>query len=304
MAELSKYSVELDPGCGLMGGIFQKWSYWPANKNVLKKVSLTDKHSNKPPVSHRRSNSQPKNNSRRPSDAARSSTSSSSSGSGSKNQEKRKQKTDPTSNSMELSTVVVNNYQKPSTNDGKNLVRVTSSNMMLIGQLGNLKQQGNGNNSPNATIKTVDYLCRTMQEVNSKTKPSYGRSRLGGNGLMGNIVRQSSGEINKNINLMSKDPEVLKNMGNEAYKEGRFEDALALYDGAIAINSKKATYRCNRSAALIGLGRIMDALVECKEAIRIDPSYFRAHHRLATLYLRYLWNEIKTMFFHISFAFC
>ncbi|KAL5779667.1 hypothetical protein ACOSQ2_010404 [Xanthoceras sorbifolium] len=247
-------------------------------------------------VPPRHSTSQVKDHSRRPSGAARSSTSSSTSSGhtkGSKIQDstdKRKPKTDPTCTSMELSTVVVSNYQQ-ATNDGKGLVRATSSNIMLLGQLGNLKQTGNGstlgNNSPNATIKTVDYLYRNLQEVNSKPKQSYGRSRLGGNGVMGNIVRQSSGEIPQCKGLMNKlDPEVLKNMGNEAYKKGRFEDALALYDGAIAINSNKATYRSNRSAALIGLGRLMEALIECKEAIRIDPSYHRAHHRLATLYLR------------------
>ncbi|KAK2659720.1 hypothetical protein Ddye_006253 [Dipteronia dyeriana] len=340
--------MELDPGCGLMSGIFQRWSYWPGktpvrslpvangNDNMLKVAAVADnskkppahsskkrrsvsvdsgllesanvaKPSPKPEQKHskspgsappRRSTSHLKGHCRRPSNAARSSTSSSSSSGqtkGSKIQgsiDKRMLKTDPTCTAMELSTVVVSNCQQ-ATNDGKGLVRATSSNVMLLGQLGNLKQLGNGsslgNNSPNATTKTVDYLYKNLQEVNSnsKAKQSYGRGRLGGNGVMGNIMRQTSGELPQFKGLMNKlDPEMLKNMGNEAYKKGRFEDALALYDGAIAINSNKATYRSNRSAALIGLGRIMEALVECKEAIQIDPSYHRAHHRLATLYLR------------------
>jgi DnaJ family protein C protein 7 len=76
-------------------------------------------------------------------------------------------------------------------------------------------------------------------------------------------------------------------MGNEAYKQGRFSEALALYERAIAIDSNKATYHCNKSAALIGLGRFKDAIVECEEAIRIEPCYARAHSRLATIYFRY-----------------
>lgn len=76
-------------------------------------------------------------------------------------------------------------------------------------------------------------------------------------------------------------------MGNEKYKQGRCEEALAFYDRAIALDSSKATYRSNKSAALIGLGRLTEAVAECKEAIRLDPSYQRAHHRLATLYVRY-----------------
>jgi DnaJ family protein C protein 7 len=34
------------------------------------------------------------------------------------------------------------------------------------------------------------------------------------------------------------------------------------------------------------LGRFKDAIVECEEAIRIEPSYARAHSRLATIYFR------------------
>lgn len=84
------------------------------------------------------------------------------------------------------------------------------------------------------------------------------------------------------------DPEVVKSMGNEKYKQGRFEEALALYDRAISLDSSKASYHSNKSAALIGLGRLIEAAVECSEAVRIEPSYLRAHFRLATLYLRYL----------------
>lgn len=245
------------------------------------------------------STSQQKSHSRRPSDTPRSSTSSSFSSGKPKAKQvedskyKRKPSEDPPRTSTELSTVVVANYQQSGVN--KALVRATSSNIMLLGQLGNLKQLGTGsflgNNSPNATIKTVDYLYRNLQEGNSKSKHKYGQSRLGGDGVMGNIVRQPSGELHKVKGLANKlDPEVLKSMGNDAYQKGRFEEALSLYDGAIALNSNNATYRSNKSAALIGLGRLMEALAECKEAIRIDPSYSRAQHRLATIYLRYLSN--------------
>uniref|UniRef100_A0A6N2LUT2 Uncharacterized protein n=1 Tax=Salix viminalis TaxID=40686 RepID=A0A6N2LUT2_SALVM len=104
---------------------------------------------------------------------------------------------------------------------------------------------------------------------------------------MGNIVRQPSDEFQQGQGLIiSMDPEVLKNRGNERYKQERFEEALAFYDRAIARDSTKATYRSNRSAALIGLGRLIEAVAECKEAIRLDPSYQRAHYRLATIYFR------------------
>lgn len=82
------------------------------------------------------------------------------------------------------------------------------------------------------------------------------------------------------------DPETLKTMGNEDYKNGNYVEALALYDAAIAIDPKKAAYRSNKSAALAALGRILEAVFECKEAIRLEPHYHKAQHRLAYLYLR------------------
>lgn len=94
---------------------------------------------------------------------------------------------------------------------------------------------------------------------------------------MGNIMRRSSCELK---------PNVLKSMGNEAYKQGRFEEALALYNRAIALDSENPVYYSNKGASLIALHRFIEAIEECKKALKIQPSYQRAHHRLATTYLR------------------
>ncbi|CAN4104235.1 unnamed protein product [Withania somnifera] len=79
--------------------------------------------------------------------------------------------------------------------------------------------------------------------------------------------------------VSTNDPEELKRLGNESYKKGHFVEALTLYDKAIAIAPGNAAYHCNRAAALIGLKRSLEAVRECEEAIRLDPSYVRAHHR-------------------------
>lgn len=112
---------------------------------------------------------------------------------------------------------------------------------------------------------------------------------------MGNVVKSSyrerkpneeqSGSLCRAISTRM-DPESLKIMGNEDYKNGRFAEALALYEAAISIDPNKASYRSNKSAALTALGRLLEAVFECREAIRIEPHYHRAHHRLASLYLR------------------
>ncbi|POO04016.1 N-terminal acetyltransferase A, auxiliary subunit [Trema orientale] len=314
MAEIANYRVESELGCGFMGGIFSRWSHWSRKAPVH---SLPSSENPKKPrtnhssQSHRRRRSssaepaigensspakplqkpdqKPTRNSvsdhprtsvshrkirgRRNSDAARSSTSSSkSNGSG----EERKLRRESTANSLELTRVVAESRQP---DDSRALVKARSSNGMALGHLGNLKQpvtknSVTGNSTPGSTSKTILALSRGLQEMSTMpSKTGYG-----------NIVRKNSDEFRTISNKL--EPEVLKRMGNEAHKEGRFKDALVLYDRAIALDSTKAAYHSNKSAALIGLGRLIEAVGESKEAIRIDPSYHRAHHRLATLYLR------------------
>nr|XP_043618019.1 inactive TPR repeat-containing thioredoxin TTL3-like [Erigeron canadensis] len=130
--------------------------------------------------------------------------------------------------------------------------RASSNHVMVPGHLGNLMKK-----------KPV--------ESNIKISNNYGNKQ--GN-IYGNSARKP-------------DHEAFKNMGNERYKEGRFDEAIALYTEAIGMDSRIASYYSNRSAALIGLGKLTDAILDCKIAIRIDPSYHRAHYRLASLYIRF-----------------
>lgn len=82
------------------------------------------------------------------------------------------------------------------------------------------------------------------------------------------------------------DAEEVKRLGNELYRKGCFAEALSMYDRAIALTPANSAYRANRAAALTGLGRVVEAVKECEEAIRLDPYYSRAHHRLGSLFLR------------------
>lgn len=164
------------------------------------------------------------------------------------------------------------------------LVRASSSNVMLFGNLGNLRQGGGNSNSNSNSNNVLDYLPRTAKE-----EPPNGKYSTS---VMGNVVKKQNEESEKPASLCRAistrmDPEELKILGNEDYKNGRFAEALALYDAAISIDPNKASYRSNKSAALTALGRLLEAVFECREAIRIEPQYQRAHNRLATLYLRY-----------------
>ncbi|MBA0831430.1 hypothetical protein Goarm_015899 [Gossypium armourianum] len=97
-----------------------------------------------------------------------------------------------------------------------------------------------------------------------------------------------------------RDSEKLKNLGNIDYNKGNFGEALSLYEAAIAIDPFKASYRTYRSAALEASGRILEAVSECREAIRIEPRYHRAHHRLGNLYIRL--GEVEKAMYHLKRA--
>ena len=86
--------------------------------------------------------------------------------------------------------------------------------------------------------------------------------------------------------MNSPNPEEAKRLGNEMFKKGCFIDALKFYDRALKLSPTNAKYHSNRAAALSGLGRIGEAVIECEQAIQLDPNLARAHHRLATLLIR------------------
>ncbi|XP_057766430.1 TPR repeat-containing thioredoxin TTL1-like isoform X2 [Salvia miltiorrhiza] len=96
------------------------------------------------------------------------------------------------------------------------------------------------------------------------------------------------------------DPEEVKRMGNDSYRKGNFAEALSLYDKAIALSPGNAAYHFNRAAALMGLRRLVEAARECEEAIRLDPGYVRAHHRLGSLLLSL--GHIENARKHICFS--
>lgn len=154
-----------------------------------------------------------------------------------------------------------------------------------------------GNICPSGRLAKPLSSCSAAATPPAPTPPRAARHDVLGSGTAnyghGSIVRSRSGgvvvaEEDAVVRraMSSADPEELKKAGNEQYKKGYFEEALRLYDRALALCPDNAACRGNRAAALIGLRRIGEAVKECEEAVRIDPSYGRAHQRLASLHIR------------------
>ncbi|KZV29697.1 Tetratricopetide-repeat thioredoxin-like 1 isoform 1 [Dorcoceras hygrometricum] len=141
---------------------------------------------------------------------------------------------------------------------------------------------------PGRSLKTGMVSRPTKNDVLRSGAGNYGHGSIMRGGIAPKSVADS-GPIRDSGKKMgaynSNDPEELKRMGNENYKKGQFAEALSLYEKAIAISPRNAAYHCNRAAALMGLRRLAEAVRECEEAIRLDPEYARAHHRLGSLFL-------------------
>ncbi|XP_021274467.1 inactive TPR repeat-containing thioredoxin TTL3 [Herrania umbratica] len=323
---MGENSPETKSGCGLLNAVFGRRNFWPrrststgslpinniniktASSNTKRRRSGSDeaslfnsslngpeappKSSTKPPPNHPKPPAVLQQNQvRKPNDEATRITPNQ----GYLNQGKRVPK-EAVSISGELESMIVD-HQK--TKGNSNLVRASSSNVMLYGNLGNLRQPGGGNTN---SYNVLDQLPKTAREDVSTPNGRYPNS------VMGNVVKkpveekrtgEQPGSLCRALSTRM-DPETLKIMGNEDYKNGNFVEALALYEAAIAIDPNKASYRSNKSAALTALGRILEAVFECREAIRIEPHYHRAHHRLANLYLRL--GEVEKAIYHYKHA--
>ncbi|PQQ10306.1 inactive TPR repeat-containing thioredoxin TTL3 [Prunus yedoensis var. nudiflora] len=187
--------------------------------------------------------------------------------------------------SGELDSMIADHQKSKGSNT---LVRASSSNVMLFGNLGNLRQPGGGGGGGGGNVNSnnvLDYLPKTArEEIPMMSNVNVGKMSAAREEKKQSVTEPPASLCRALSTRM--DPETLKIMGNEDYKNGRFAEALALYDAAISIDPNKASYRSNKSAALTALGQLLEAVFECREAIRIEPQYHRAHHRLATLYFR------------------
>ncbi|XVF64762.1 hypothetical protein PTKIN_Ptkin09bG0192800 [Pterospermum kingtungense] len=299
--------MEQELGCGLMGGIFQRWNKWSRKSSVptlpakgmnqLLKKPVTDE-SKKPSTNDSRA--------RRTSCVDPVLTDSSNLAKPLlKQDQKPTKKSDllPPRNSTSNS-----NQRKDGTRRAWDAARSSTSSSSGSGQKRVSQDLTSDRKLELVKVITTDLppsnnskaLIRSEAHSTPKPPRKHSLGKLGVS-VMGNIIRQPSDEFKHFHGPISRlDPEALKNKGNEAYKKGRFEEALSLYERAISFDSKQATYRCNKSAALLGLGRLLEAVIECKEAIQLDPTYGRAHHRLATIYLRL--GEAEQALYHYKQA--
>lgn len=71
-----------------------------------------------------------------------------------------------------------------------------------------------------------------------------------------------------------------KTEGNELMKQEKYLEALEQYNSAIKIDANNAVYYCNRAAAHSKVSDFANSIEDCKNALKIDPTYGKAWGRL------------------------
>eukprot|EP00282_Hemiselmis_andersenii_P008355 CAMPEP_0114169608 /NCGR_PEP_ID=MMETSP0043_2-20121206/33659_1 /TAXON_ID=464988 /ORGANISM="Hemiselmis andersenii, Strain CCMP644" /LENGTH=435 /DNA_ID=CAMNT_0001267081 /DNA_START=223 /DNA_END=1527 /DNA_ORIENTATION=- len=84
---------------------------------------------------------------------------------------------------------------------------------------------------------------------------------------------------------MVKAMERAKNSGNESFKQGRCEEAISFYTEALSLDPLNTMYNstvlCNRAASKMKLKKYQEALEDCEESARLNPTYVKALTRKA-----------------------
>uniref|UniRef100_A0A7S2XUE6 RNA-polymerase II-associated protein 3-like C-terminal domain-containing protein n=1 Tax=Fibrocapsa japonica TaxID=94617 RepID=A0A7S2XUE6_9STRA len=75
--------------------------------------------------------------------------------------------------------------------------------------------------------------------------------------------------------------EELKEQGNKAFNEKRFQDAEELYSKAIELDPAIFQLYGNRSAARLQLKKTAEALADAQRCVELAPGYVKGYHRLA-----------------------
>lgn len=78
-----------------------------------------------------------------------------------------------------------------------------------------------------------------------------------------------------------KSPEELKELGNKAFADKKYDAAIGFYSDAIKLDPSNHVFFSNRAASYGGKADWKASADDAKECIRLDPSFIKGYYRLA-----------------------
>uniref|UniRef100_A0A6B2LPP8 Uncharacterized protein n=1 Tax=Arcella intermedia TaxID=1963864 RepID=A0A6B2LPP8_9EUKA len=89
----------------------------------------------------------------------------------------------------------------------------------------------------------------------------------------------------------------MKEKGNVAFKEGRYQEALELFSEGIALDSSNFLLWSNRSATYLKLGEFGKALKDANTVISLNPQFAKGYIRKGNTFLSLKsWKEAAHCF--------
>lgn len=76
----------------------------------------------------------------------------------------------------------------------------------------------------------------------------------------------------------------LKEKGNKALNDNKYDEAIAAYTEAINLEDKNHVLYSNRSAAYSKAGRYREALIDAEKTIELNPKWAKGYSRKGVAY--------------------
>ncbi|CAG8493447.1 9908_t:CDS:10 [Ambispora leptoticha] len=150
--------------------------------------------------------------------------------------------------------------------------------------------------SQKGTTRTNVSSAETAQTGTTSVLSTYQNltvqsSYLAAKGIRGKAIEEEiQYEILSQAEIEAMPPEqrakaaqVLKDRGNDAYRQRNYDKAVKLYTQAIAFHPNPVFYS-NRAACYFNTEQFYKTIEDCKKALSLDPSYVKALNRRAAAY--------------------
>jgi small glutamine-rich tetratricopeptide repeat-containing protein alpha len=129
-----------------------------------------------------------------------------------------------------------------------------------------------------AQLSCKPTTLKTVFDVFLKTRE---RTKQGGSSSAADAAPAASSSTRKTPSTEDKaEAEKLKAKGNQLMTSKKYDEAIAMYDQAVAHDPTNPVYFSNRAAAHASKGDHLSAIGDAEEAISLDPNFVKAYSRL------------------------
>ena len=81
----------------------------------------------------------------------------------------------------------------------------------------------------------------------------------------------------------------MKELGNQAYKNKEYSQAINYYSKAIQLNPQDSNFYSNRALCYFNMENFIDCVADCNRAINLNPAFVKAYKKKASA----LANQLK-----------